>query len=327
MSEGKKNSLVVGIGDLCLDIVTAVPEIPETDMAQPLLGITSQGGGKVPTALVALGRLGVPCTLFATYGDDAAGTFCRQELVDAGVDTSHMVCIKGKKTNLTLCLAEQRTGGRSCIGKYDLPGVLPEDLDESVIRQAAYLHLWSFTPAAVQAAQWIHESGGKVIFDADRYSQETEKNIFRTDVFICSEFFFEGMNGKRNGEEDLKRGLEKIKAQGPGIVIVTLGAQGCAGMDEEGYFREKAFTNIQVVDSTGAGDVFHGAFIYGLLQKKNPRECARFASAVSAIKCTAQGGRTGIPDVKTTEKFIESGEIDRKIQKRWEAYYQEHAIV
>ncbi len=318
---------VVGIGDLCLDITAGVSRIPETDMAERLLFQTSQGGGKVPTALVAASRLGATCALFATYGGDGAGRYCKQELADAGVDTGYMVCLPREATNLTFCLAEQATGGRSCIGSYDLRGILPEELDRGVIETAKYLHLWKMTPAALLAAEWIHEAGGRVVFDADRYARETEAHLEKIDVFICSEFFFTGMCGEASDRKARQEGLARIKAKGPATVIVTLGAKGCAGIDENGYFEEPAFSQITVVDSTGAGDVFHGAYIYGLLKGKDAREAARYASAVAAIKCTRSGGRTGIPDARTTELFLQSGRIDPAVSEKWSAYYKEHALI
>ena len=318
---------VVGIGDLCLDITAATPRIPATDMASELLYTASQGGGKVPTALVALSRLGASCTLFCTYGGDAAGAFCRQELQDAGVDTGNMVCVTEETTNLTLCLAERETGGRSCIGRYRLRSVLPEELDRRVIGEARYLHLWNVTEATKLAAEWIHSGGGYVVFDADRYHREIEEHLAMTDIFICSEFFFTGMCGADVSSEALERGLREIRGRGPRIAVVTLGARGYAGVDEEGYFEGPAFTGIQVVDSTGAGDVFHGAFLYGLLQGWDARRTARFSSAVSAIKCTAPGGRIGIPDVSITEEFMRSGRIDQRLIQKWSAYYKEHAVL
>lgn len=320
---------VVGIGDLCLDFTAATPRIPATDMAVPLLYTTSQGGGKVPTALVALRRLGGSCTLFSTVGDDAAGRFCVQELRDAGVDTRNLVCLRGQRTNLTICLAEQETGGRSFIGKYEMRTVLPEELDRQVIQEAKYLHLWSVSPAAQRASAWIHAAGGHVVFDADRYSPDIESHLQMIDIFICSEFYFTGMFGAQASQDTaaLEAGLRTLQEKGPRVAVVTLGAKGYAGADENGYFAGPAFTEIQVVDSTGAGDVFHGAFLYGLLQGWTAPETARFAAAVSAVKCTALGGRAGIPDAGVTEHFMRTGEIDRTLQKQWERYYAAHALL
>lgn len=317
---------VVGIGGLCLDLMVATTRIPQTDMMTPLLRTTSQGGGKVPTAMVALSRLGASGTMFCTVGDDRAGRFCLQELQDAGVNTDYMTVLKGTPTNLSIGIAEAETGGRSFIGKYDMPGVQPEDLKRDVIQSAKFLHVWQFGAAERQAISWIHEAGGQVVCDADRYSRSLEDGIPLTDVFICSEFFFNGMFGADASQCRLEEGLKKLQALGSAIAVVTLGARGYAGVDANGLFAGDAFS-VQVVDSTGAGDVFHGAFLYGLLQGWDARETARFASAVSAIKCTALGGRTGIPDRKTVDAFLQTGRIDRTVMERWERYYEENGIL
>ena len=317
---------VVGIGDLCLDFTAATDKIPATDMAAALLHTTSQGGGKVPTALVALSRLGVPCALMCTVGDDAAGRFCKQELQDCGVCTDYMTVLD-EKTNLTICLAEQSTGGRSFIGKYDMPTVKPEQLDRRLIENAQYLHLWSASDAAKSAARWIHAAGGRTVYDADRYNAATEQMLPMIDVFICSEFFFEGMFGAERSDEALEKGLRELCGRGCEIAVVTLGAKGCAGVSKDGFFRLPAFTGIHVADSTGAGDTFHGAFIYGLLQGWSAEKTARFSSAVSAIKCTVPGGRAGIPDLETVMHFLETGEINTALSEKWQAYYAAHSLI
>ena len=90
---------------------------------------------------------------------------------------------------------------------------------------------------------------------------------------------------------------------------------------QDGFFRTESF-QVPVRDTTGAGDVFHGAYIVGLLEGMDAPECARFASAVSAIKCTCFGGRTGIPNRETVQRFLETGEIDRTEAQRRLAYYR-----
>ena len=91
-------------------------------------------------------------------------------------------------------------------------------------------------------------------------------------------------------------------------------------MGEEGFFTLPAY-QVEVVDTVGAGDVFHGAFIAGLLQGYTTKETARLASAVSAVKCTRIGGRAGIPDWETVREFMETGRIDyREIEERIQYY-------
>lgn len=95
------------------------------------------------------------------------------------------------------------------------------------------------------------------------------------------------------GELDYEAGCRRLMTAGPSTVIVTLGSRGSVGLTEQdGFFKTESF-QVPVRDTTGAGDVFHGAYIVGLLEGMNAPECARFASAVSAIKCTCFGGRTG----------------------------------
>jgi len=107
-------------------------------------------------------------------------------------------------------------------------------------------------------------------------------------------------------------------------VVFTLGVKGCLGIDNnDKYFTLPAFRNISVVDTTGAGDVFHGAFIFGLLQGWDVKKTSKFSSAVSALKCTRLGGRAAIPDYDTVQKFIKTGNIDyTEIDKRV-AFYRE----
>ena len=124
------------------------------------------------------------------------------------------------------------------------------------------------------------------------------------------------------GSMSYEQAARLIRSEGPEIVIFTLGERGCAGVYDNTYFELPAF-NVKLVDSTGAGDVFHGAFNYAWLQGWEVPECARFSSAVSAIKCTEHGGRAGIPDLKTVQRFLKDGTIDRSfLDKRLKQYRQ-----
>ena len=109
--------------------------------------------------------------------------------------------------------------------------------------------------------------------------------------------------------------------KGPSIVIFTLGPKGCVGYSpEDGYFEVPSF-QIPVVDTVGAGDVFHGAYVVGLLRGLLPKEAARLATGASCIKCTRIGGRAGIPDWDTVQKYLQTGEIDyAEINQRVEFY-------
>ena len=124
---------------------------------------------------------------------------------------------------------------------------------------------------------------------------------------------------------DYEKNLRIIQKQGPDIVIATFGEKGCKGVYGDNYFDVPAFS-VKTVDSTGAGDVFHGAFDYFYLQGMSVEECVKYSSAVSAIKCTRAGGRAGIPTVDVVKRFVDTGEIDyTEIDKRV-THYQEEGI-
>jgi sugar/nucleoside kinase (ribokinase family) len=100
--------------------------------------------------------------------------------------------------------------------------------------------------------------------------------------------------------------MRALRALGPRIVVTTLGARGCAYLDGEDEVRVPAY-EVEVLDTTGAGDAFHGAYLYGLLRNWSPRERARFANAVAALNCTALGGRAGLPDLRRARALMDRG--------------------
>jgi sulfofructose kinase len=308
---------VIGIDTPCMDLLAHIRALPKANESTGMLEYSWQGGGKVATAIIALSRLGSSCGIIGYVGDDSYGEFCVKDFMDHGVDTTYLIKDAGKETPFSIVLSDEKECGRNII--Y-YPGnakkLAPEDLDRDYIVQARYLHLSKATKASVLAAKWAKEKGMVVVFDADSYSEEMEQILPFIDVLIASEFYYRALFNNTYYETNCRTLLGK----GHKIVVITLGDKGCVGIDESGYFEEQGF-KVTVVDTTGAGDVYHGAFIYGLLQNWDAKRIARFANAVSAIKCTRIGGRAAIPDLKTVERFINTGEIDfSEIDKRVEFY-------
>lgn len=306
---------VVGIDYLCLDYIVEVDRIPGVNGMEDMLQDSWQGGGMVPTALAALGRLGAKAGMMGIAGNDLYGRYCERDLIRNHVDTSHLIFDREGTTDFCIALAEQKTKGRSFITRWGTRRALRrEDISGEYIKQAKYLHLCgSMNEINVHAAELAHRYGTRVVLDADPYEAETEENLDKIDILIASENFYRTMFPNEAYEENCR----SISARGVSDVVFTLGDKGCVGIHEGEYFQVPAFT-VDVADTTGAGDVFHGAYIYGLLKHWKGRDIARFASAVSAIKCTRIGGRAGIPDLKTVTKFLETGiidyeEIDRRV--------------
>jgi sugar/nucleoside kinase (ribokinase family) len=301
---------VIGIDDLpVVDYLLQVETLPKTNDLVMAANPSWQCGGKVATAMAALGRLNAKAGMIGVVGDDKPGVYCLEDFKRHGVDISRMVIDPGKTTTVSICLAEHSTQGRSFIGVYGTRRHLrDDDIPEDYIQTAKYLHLCQMMPAAVHGARMAKKHGLKVSFDGDLYEKEIDDHLDLVDIFIASEFFYKQMFD----DPDLRR-LEKncfvLRGRGPEIVIITLGSLGSAGVYGEKFFRIPGF-QVDVVDTTGAGDVFHGAFLYGILQQYDIEYTVRFASAVSAIKCTRQGGRAGIPRPETVNRFLADGFID-----------------
>jgi sulfofructose kinase len=139
------------------------------------------------------------------------------------------------------------------------------------------------------------------------------------DLYIASEMFYEGMF--KGNEGDLEGNCRKLHEMGPEVVWVTRGPLGCCGLVDGKFYNVPTFTETPVLDTTGAGDVFHGAYIAAMLEGLSHPECARYACAVSSIKCMFVGGRTGIPNRETLRRFLQDGTVlTEEIEQRLEYY-------
>lgn len=311
---------VVGIGTPYYDMVINVSKMPGLDGAAGANEAFYQGGGKVATAMAAAARLGRSAGMMAKVGENHRGQFIINDFRYNGVDTSAIIVdAPGTSSPFCLSLSEEEHKTRIFIGKEGTAGeLLPEEIDYEYLGKAKYLHLENGRPASAAAALFAREHGIVTVMDADNYQEGIVKLLPCLDVFIASEFFYRDMFGNLPYEE----GCRKLLEAGPSTAIVTLGSRGSVGMTaQDGFFRTESF-QVPVRDTTGAGDVLHGAYIVGLLEGMDAPECARFASAVSAIKCTCFGGRTGIPNRVTVQRFLETGEIDRTEAQRRLAYYR-----
>ena len=309
---------IIGIENPIMDFNTLIDKMPESGGFSNLKDYSWQGGGNVGSALVAAARLGAKCGMVGVVGDDAYGQFCIDDFKRHNIDTSHIVVDKGNATSICICLAETENMERSFIAKGGTKRqVTNKELDKKYISAAKYIHLGPMGEPQIQAAKWAREMGVTVVDDAGYFNPGTDENTGLIDIFVGSRHYYNGLFKDENYEKNCKA----VQKRGPKIVVFTLGAKGCVGLDGAKYFSIPAFRGINVVDTTGAGDVFHGAFIFGLLQGWDVEKTSKFSSAVSAIKCTRLGGRASIPDYKTVQDFIKTGKIDyTEIDKRVDFY-------
>lgn len=303
MAEGLE---IVGLGLATLDVLVRLGDMPTWDKGVPIRALALDGGGPVGTAMAAAARLGARVGFVGTCGNDLCGEIKLRSLAQAGVDLSHVAHRAEPENQVVLVCVDERNGERVFCG-LDSFGQKPlriDELDREYVISGRYLHLdGTHAEAALQAAHWMHDAGKPVMLDAARVTASTRVGlpslIAHVDVLICGS----GFGAALTGEHDLHTAARTMLSLGPSIVVQTEGANGSYTTTQREQFHTPAFA-VDVVDTTGAGDVFHGAYLVGLLKGWELRRTATFASAVAAIKCTRLGGRAGIPGYDQVLEFL-----------------------
>lgn len=311
---------VIGVENPIMDFAVSIERLPKTDSMSIMHDYLWQSGGNASSAIAALARLGARCSMLGVVGNDEFGTFCRGDMVRHGVDVSHLYTQEGG-TTFTICLAEEETRGRSFLGKMGVNGPLTEQqIDEAFIAGARYIHTSMIECSAKKkAVEFARKNGVLVSVDGGSYTDEADYLIGNSDILIISEEFYGALFEDDSYVDNCRRLIE----QGPQIVIVTLGSKGCAGTDRDGHsFILPPFSGHRIIDTTGAGDVFHGGFLYAHSQGWDLETSAKFASAVSYINCTSLGGRVGIPNRAMVEQFLKDNTIDYSDIEPRKAYYR-----
>ena len=314
---------VFGLDTPCIDLNVNLDRLPEPNQGARIKDMSWQGGGKVSSGMAAASRLGASCAIAGAVGDDLYGRFCYQDFLRHGINVDNMIRRQGASTHLSVVLSEKNSGTRTILFR---PGqakpLTEEELDWDLLAQARYLFIADTSPLTLKAVDFARSKGIKVFIDADYDAEGLRGLITDINIFIGSEFVFDSLfpGQKEKGLENLEKECAEIMEKGPETVVFTFGEKGCVGYSGEGFFTLPAF-HVEALDTVGAGDVFHGAFLTSLLKGCTVKECARRASAVSAIKCTRIGGRAGIPDERVLEEFLRTGIIDySEIDKRAEYY-------
>ena len=293
---------IIGIGSAVYDILMATESYPAEDTKIQAVKTAVQGGGPCATAIAAACRLGVDGGYMGTLGDDAYGSFLLKDFKKYGVETRNIIVKSGYVSFNSLVLLNLSNASRTCIwSKGTVPGLRPEEVDVSAIKNAKVLHLDGHQlEAAVYAAEIARANRVKVSLDAGGIYHGIEKLLPYVDFMIPSEEFALKITGAVDAE---KAAAELFSLCGPEFVIITQGAKGGLIFDGRECSRYRSFP-VKAVDSNGAGDVFHGAFIAGYVKGMDVKKAACFASAAAALKCTKVGSRAGTPAYGETIEFI-----------------------
>jgi len=297
---------IAGAGVCCLDHIFVAPQITWGGTA-PVEEYRVQGGGLVGTALVASARLGASCFLFSFLSHDEVGAQVASELAAEGIKLEGVAGIPQGTSPFSFIHVDSRSGERTIFHRpaAGLERALLPDLGR--IAECDVLLVDDYYPElALAAARRARQSGIPVVADLTVSLGKCPELFREINVLIAPRAF-----AAQLGYADDPRGaLQAIHHLGPETAMITLGREGYIYSFPEGPGRGKAF-KVAAVDTTGAGDAFHGAFAYGLARQWDLARCAEFAAAVAAIKCTKPGGRTGLPTLPQTIHFLRrNGRLD-----------------
>ena len=286
-------SRIVGIGACVMDTLVTLPHYPTEDTKLRAESSKPAGGGPVATGLVAAAKLGESAGFVGVLSDDAGGRFLQQDFAKYGVDTAAVDVLSGYRSFTSVIWLSRETTTRTCVfDKGDLPALTLSEKQEKAILSAELLMVdGNELAAAEKAAKLAQANGVKVLYDAGGLYDGVERLLLHVDYLIPSREFARGHTGCSTIEDAAKKLFDTYHPQ---VVVITCGKDG-------GYFYDGKEAKTYpiypaaVVDSNGAGDVFHGAFAAGLVKGFAPYTCCHFASAVSALKCTGVGARESVP--------------------------------
>ncbi len=292
---------VVGMGLNSVDFLTVVPQFPAPNSKMKMLHFSKQGGGQVATALVALSRWGVKTKYIGKIGSDELGQFSLQSIRQEGVDVSSVMIEPNAPNQFATIIVDGSTGDRTILWNRDDRLMYREgELRKEEVCCGRLLHLDGHDiRAAIQCARWAKEECIPTVVDLDKVEPLTSELIQEVDFLITSSRF----PGLYTGISDQKEAFLDLQKRAHGFLCTTLGHSGAmAWVDGELLYAEGF--KVMALDTTGAGDVFHGGFIYGLLQNWEVEKMLRFANAVAGLKCLDLGGRRGIPTLEKAHQLM-----------------------
>jgi len=296
---------VVGVGINATDTIIRLPHFPSPDSKVELLSADVKPGGQVASAMVACRRWGLGSRYVGKIGDDAAGRFQMEQMAREGVE-AHWIIVPGVASQSAYILVDETSGERTVLWRRDPKiAIEPQDLKHNWISGARGLLVDGHdTGAAIHAAKWAREECIPVVGDFDNRYPGIEVLLQYVDFVITSKDFPERLTGERDLLNSLPKIFSKFKCR---LTAATLGRLGVLAWNGQSFLLCSGF-RIEAVDTIGAGDIFHGAFLYGLVQGWTVAENLDFSCAAAALNRTAPGARGGIATLDEIAKLRREGE-------------------
>ena len=301
---GSKPFDVAGFGLNSVDLVAVVAEYPPSNSKQRLQRFARLPGGQIATAMATCARLGWRARYVGSFGDDDLGAVARESLTAEGVDIAAARTVAGATNQFAVILVDARSGARTVL--WDCHPALnmdPADVPRDAVTSGRLLIVdCQQTPASTKAARYAREAGIPTIIDVEKVRPGIADLLQNIDAIIAAEEFPTALTG----HEDLGRALEVMgRDSGASVVCVTLGEAGSLAWCHGREIRTRPF-QVDCVDSTGAGDVFRGAFAAACLGMPDGdiEDVLIYANAAAALNCRALGSRGGLPTADEVEQFM-----------------------
>ena len=295
---------VLGVGCNSVDYVYRLPASPRADSPNAKLRISSHQalcGGQMATAMAACASFGLRAAYLGLIGNDHNGRLLMSELQQRGVDVSP-VMTRQCANRFAVITVDESTGERIVLwDRDDRLNLSRGDIDPVLVRSARIVHVDDEDVAgAIAAASIAREAGVPVTSDIEHATDRTGELIAAVDMPIFAQHVLPVMTG----ESDPERGLRAMRAAHPNKPLcVTLGAGGAMMLDDDQLIHEPGF-QVKAVDTTGAGDVFRAAMIYGLLNGFDTRQMLHFANVAAAMSCMGNGAMSSVPSLEDVQRVL-----------------------
>jgi len=299
-SQTKRKIDCLGLGTIPLDLALVIDCFPNPGGKLDTSEWIVKGGGPIPNCLFGLTRLGCSTALVAARGCDPLGLKSLEDLGAAGVDLRHVI-VKSQPSDTAVGLIERKSGRRTFILCRQLT-VKPRDLRLASLPIPRLIHLdGRDLDACIKLARWGHRVGAVVTFDIGSERGDVSPILPLIDHLVVADSFALPFTGARTARGAIK----KLSTRCPGTIVVTEGDKGSTALEEGREYRQPAF-RVKCIDATGAGDLFHTGYLYGVLKGWNIAERLRFGAATAALNCTRLGARAGAPNLASARRFLRS---------------------
>ena len=302
----------VGFGLNAVDHLIVVPQYPAFDTKTRFTEYEKSAGGQTASAMVALQRLGLKTAYAGRFGSDEDGRFGLMAIEYEGVNLDFAEVIDGADNQIAFIIIDARSGERTIIWDRDERlSYRPDEAPIDLATRGRILHIDAHDPPACAVmARAAHDAGAIVTADIDNVYEGLPDLLPLIDVLVTSAEF----PHRLTGISDERASLVEIKTRyGCAIVGITQGVQGALIYCDGEFIESPAFeVPGGCRDTTGAGDAFHGGFIYGMLRGEDLETCMKLGNAVAALKCRSLGARAALPTVDELKEFLAAGSSNRR---------------